>query len=829
MQKRHNLKSARRIKCSRRDEATSLQLAWVGGFAALVLLVVVMRWPRSAAVDPVVVERSVAPAPAQRPAPRPVVASAPVAARAPDQPIAAAAAATSESRRVQLPAPAPAPAIAAAPPSAPVAIVGDWRTLPSNYERQVEPTTPESPTGWKSPWRAAALARHAESAAPHPVRSGTFAVATTMPDFPVVAVDWLIPVNAAGAPLPEAGDVVAVFPFVNEPATIQGELLAVPLATRWGFTVFTIRFPRQWNGRPEGPMERWSYTVPGNGSGQAWLDAAAAVRAMVGLPERPLFVCGRSSGGLAAQAFAVWQPSAVAGVWGEAGSAKDPAGAYAGPSLHHRGDHDHTAEYVDAMVAERAQRGHPVQVCGFRPDWDVRRPGGYAMMTHGITDPADSRYGQAWFADLANARATGRDTWAIVAGERVPGPLSAEALRTLAPLPRAMGPTWLALPIRAWDPLALVVLTDGAFASNRMAVQMDAEYLADCGVAALAIDQPESAALPAIAAVLRDLPALANLPVVVVNRSPSGPPADWRGLFTARLRGVWASGNRLELRAWLAGPAGPYPVAAAARPDVLAALDLPADRAIGLPLGEAPAMLHARHQQIVEMAGLWMHRWISAGATATTAEPLSVPTMLSERASAPAIAPLLSLGQSWSDRLSPRFQPTAVRVARVGEDLLLWWTMRDDALVAHPDDSEAAPSFQRSDVIEVFLAAEPAAGATVGIYREYHLTAGGVNWAQEITDRQRFREGDPKASRRLLAASGARGIVTQVPGGWQATMRIPLRELAGAKPLVNSRWRLGLGRYDLHPRRGPVLTHAAPLTQCDFHRHEEWIPIRFAR
>ena len=77
--------------------------------------------------------------------------------------------------------------------------------------------------------------------------------------------------------------------------------------------------------------------------------------------------------------------------------------------------------------------------------------------------------------------------------------------------------------------------------------------------------------------------------------------------------------------------------------------------------------------------------------------------------------------------------------------------------------------------------------------------------------------------------SGARGIVTQVPGGWQATMRIPLRELAGAKPLVNSRWRLGLGRYDLHPRRGPVLTHAAPLTQCDFHRHEEWIPIRFAR
>ena len=66
--------------------------------------------------------------------------------------------------------------------------------------------------------------------------------------------------------------------------------------------------------------------------------------------------------------------------------------------------------------------------------------------------------------------------------------------------------------------------------------------------------------------------------------------------------------------------------------------------------------------------------------------------------------------------------------------------------------------------------------------------------------------------------------------GWSVEGRIPWSDFGhtGGRPEAGPQWRFSLCRYDYSLAFGkPELSSSAPLTVADYHRYEDYAPIRF--
>ena len=65
---------------------------------------------------------------------------------------------------------------------------------------------------------------------------------------------------------------------------------------------------------------------------------------------------------------------------------------------------------------------------------------------------------------------------------------------------------------------------------------------------------------------------------------------------------------------------------------------------------------------------------------------------------------------------------------------------------------------------------------------------------------------------------------------WSVEGRIPWRDFAptGGPPAPNDVWTFALCRYDYSAEfEAPALSSTAPLQRCDFHRYEDYLPLKF--
>jgi hypothetical protein len=142
----------------------------------------------------------------------------------------------------------------------------------------------------------------------------------------------------------------------------------------------------------------------------------------------------------------------------------------------------------------------------------------------------------------------------------------------------------------------------------------------------------------------------------------------------------------------------------------------------------------------------------------------------------------------------------------------------------------------REDVLEVFIQPDAANGS----YYNFEINALGT-----------CLDGWIPMGKRGLMGRGIRWncpglkIATQVSGtlndwkdkdeSWQLEFAIPfaaLPTLDGRSPDAGDVWKFHLARYDYSvylPEDGTELTSCAPLSKLDYHRYEDWVPLRFAR
>jgi len=88
----------------------------------------------------------------------------------------------------------------------------------------------------------------------------------------------------------------------------------------------------------------------------------------------------------------------------------------------------------------------------------------------------------------------------------------------------------------------------------------------------------------------------------------------------------------------------------------------------------------------------------------------------------------------------------------------------------------------------------------------------------------------PLGSRAVVALDGTLDQAGDRDVGWSVEGRIPWSAFAptGGKPKPGDEWRFALCRYDYGPKgTSPILGSSAPLTQPNFHRHEDYGKLVF--
>ena len=320
--------------------------------------------------------------------------------------------------------------------------------MPIMPAREELPARPESAqmtgaaSGPPSPsWEwASGAGSHARSSTPYSVRSFSFSVPTGMNAYPHVQCDVVFPIDASGRVLPTAADVVALFPYPTEKSGVEG--FARPLATHYGFTIFTVRFPDMWPNADIDPSDRSAfYYYPESGSGQAWLSAYDVIVERLGIPRRKWFCFGRSGGGSAAHLFAEAHPDSVEAYAQEAGRIFNERPAFTGPVLSVSGEYDYVKPETDRFLASLRAHGQDPFVLTFRPNWNGRANKNPIYRHSMPNDYADVVW--RWFAGLADMRTQAgvlpsRSQWPLVDGVRVPGSTYGEAVAKLPSATRAL-------------------------------------------------------------------------------------------------------------------------------------------------------------------------------------------------------------------------------------------------------------------------------------------------------------------------------------------------------------------------------------------------------
>ena len=153
--------------------------------------------------------------------------------------------------------------------------------------------------------------------------------------------------------------------------------------------------------------------------------------------------------------------------------------------------------------------------------------------------------------------------------------------------------------------------------------------------------------------------------------------------------------------------------------------------------------------------------------------------------------------------------------------------MDDGGLYA--DITEHDGPLWENDVFEVFL--KPAVEKPG--YYEFEINARNTQFDCFIPRRglvHQFKKADRFGIESAVRLRGTLDQRTDRDQGWSVEMRIPWASLmhTGGRPEPGDEWRFALCRYDYDILRDrPELSSCAALSQPDFHRHEDYLPLRF--
>lgn len=345
-------------------------------------------------------------------------------------------------------------------------------------------SAPTPPQAFSPLWRDDPLARHEPHAAGHPVHVEQWTFESPMSLYPTLTAEVCIPLGVNGAPLPTSADVVLSFPYPDERSAVEGRVRT--LATKYGFTLLTIRFPPS-KTVPAGHHR--DYYFPEHGSDKAWIAALEQAREKFGLPERRVFATGRSGGGSAVQQFSEAHPHLIDGYHSEAGRYFTATHEFPGAVLLTFGEGDTVESSNRTLIDSLTASGNVPWVLPFRTNQDMRSRQ-QTLMRH-CQPPNVDVVVWAWLAGIANMRLEHRGTlpprshWPNAGTAEAPSPHCAELAGKLAPasnpIPGIAG--WIVRP--AGIPRAVVALAWRDIGINPDELWMDGHLLADKGFIAV--------------------------------------------------------------------------------------------------------------------------------------------------------------------------------------------------------------------------------------------------------------------------------------------------------------------------------------------------------
>ncbi len=141
------------------------------------------------------------------------------------------------------------------------------------------------------------------------------------------------------------------------------------------------------------------------------------------------------------------------------------------------------------------------------------------------------------------------------------------------------------------------------------------------------------------------------------------------------------------------------------------------------------------------------------------------------------------------------------------------------------------------DVLEIFLKPDPAAdpyynfeiNALNTVYDAFNVQreAGGP-------DHHRWNRWNCEGLKSAVVIEGTLNDWQDVDEYWQLEVAIPFADLPtleGQSPRAGDQWLFHLSRYDysVYLPGGVELSSCAPLTEVNFHRYEDWIPLKFVK
>ena len=141
------------------------------------------------------------------------------------------------------------------------------------------------------------------------------------------------------------------------------------------------------------------------------------------------------------------------------------------------------------------------------------------------------------------------------------------------------------------------------------------------------------------------------------------------------------------------------------------------------------------------------------------------------------------------------------------------------------------------DVLEAFIKPDPAGdpyynfeiNALNTVYDAFNVKRGAGG-----EDHHRWKRWNCQGLKSAVFVKGTLNDWTKVDEYWQLEVAIPfasLPSLAGKPPAVGDVWSFHLARYDysVHLPDGVELSSCAPLSEVQFHRYEDWMPLRFIK
>lgn len=136
-----------------------------------------------------------------------------------------------------------------------------------------------------------------------------------------------------------------------------------------------------------------------------------------------------------------------------------------------------------------------------------------------------------------------------------------------------------------------------------------------------------------------------------------------------------------------------------------------------------------------------------------------------------------------------------------------------------------------NDVFEIFLKPSDEASG----YYEFQVNAAGTEMDMFLPDRksggyQALKSANVFHWNTKVQRTGTLNVRNDRDEKWTVEGRIPWLDFmpTGGRPDIDEVWRLALCRYDFTLDQKPVLSSSAPLTKFDFHRVEDYAPMRFA-